>query len=252
MAFLLEEVFSGWADMKLAICVATMREESGVFPGDIPLAIANSVTDPNVYVQYNRRGNNLGVIGSYRHLYATSTEDILCFLHDDVVIREKGWDARVLDEFHDTKVGIVGFGGALRHGTADLYKTPYRLQQLIRGEYKSNVDDAEVHGERFTGSFRAAVLDGFCLCVRRSFLDRVGGFSLFPEHSNYFCYDYILCALCRRFGFDVRAVGIRCHHRGGSASINVDNYWTSQEAYYQSHRWFYDNFKDVMPASVRA
>ena len=38
-------------------------------------------------------------------------QDILCYLHDDVVCREPGWDKRVLAQFNDLKVGVVGFGG---------------------------------------------------------------------------------------------------------------------------------------------
>jgi Glycosyltransferase like family len=238
--------------LNLALCVATMRPKvDGLWPGDIPLAVSNATTDPKVYVEYNTPEHNLGVTGSYDKLYRESSEEILAFLHDDVVLREKAWDQRVLKEFEDPQVGLLGFGGALWHGVPDLYKIPYALHDLRRGDYRSNVDDAEVHGERFEGACDVAVLDGFALVCRRVFLARIHGFESFPVEANYFCYDYILAGLARRHHWRIRLVGIRGHHRGGSASINGKSPFTSQEYYDKSHRWFYDNFRDVLPAKVK-
>src|SRR5437868_2284955 len=107
---------------------------------------------PKVYIHYNTPDNNLGVIGAYQKLYVNSTEDILAFIHDDCIFHQEGWNERIIKEFEDPQVGIAGFGGALWHGTDDLYKVPYQLEQLRRGDYLSNVEDAEIHGRRFTGS----------------------------------------------------------------------------------------------------
>lgn len=248
--------------MNLAICVATMRQppfksfpyepinfNGGPFtPGDIPLAEQNAVTAPCVWVQYNTLEINHGVVGSYQRLYEVTTADVLMFMHDDVIVREKGWDERVLREFDDPTVGVVGFGGAKWHGVPDLYKVPYKLQNLRRGDYLSNVDDAEVHGSRFTDSTEVAVLDGYAIAVRRSLLDRIGGWRSF--RCDFFCYDYSICAAARRCGYSIRVVGVRCHHRGGGTSVSGVNGITSQEAYDESHRWFYHEFKDVMPCSI--
>ncbi len=251
--------------MRLGIGVATMRErrhevpansiiemdtiyDASNAPGDIPLAASNAITEPLIHVRYNTTLDNRGVIGSYDSIFRYTAEDVLCFMHDDVIVREKGWDQRVLKEFNDPQVGLVGFGGAKWHGTPMLYKVPYQLHNLIRGDYVSNVDDAEVHGSRFTWSCDVAVLDGFVLCVRRDVLSRMGGLASLVGHCDYFCYDYAMAALVRRMGMRIRCVGIRCHHRGGQTSVGQENPITSKDAYDKSHRWFYDNFRDVMPA----
>lgn len=209
-------------------------------------------TDPYFHVRYNTATRNLGVVGSYQQMYETGKNgDIMAFVHDDLVMKEDGWDERVLREFADESVGVVGFGGARWHGTPDLYKVPYLLTNLRRGDYLSNVDDAEVHGQRFTGSTGVAVLDGFSLCVRRSLLDRIGGWSRISRGCDFFCYDYALCAMARRLGLSIHVVGVRCHHRGGGTSVSAGGNITSQEAYDSSHRWFYEEFRDVMPWAVR-
>ena len=235
--------------MRLAICVATMQPEIK-HPDQWML---QSMTDIPILRRHNTAGDNLGIVKSYHWLYEHVTlrdRDVLCYLHDDVICREQGWDERVLKEFEDERVAVAGFGGAEWHGTDDLYKRPYQLSNLRRGGYGSNVDDAEVHGERFTGSKDVAVLDGFALCVRRSFLDRIGGWSLVAGGCDFYCYDYAICALARRYGYRIRLIGVRCHHLGGRTSTQGVKGVTGQEEYERSHRWFYEEFRDAMPCRV--
>ena len=234
---------------RLAICVATMDH---CVPETIRDWTAQASGPVGVRSVHNTPEKNLGVVGSYQELSENpSSSDILCFLHDDVICREPGWDERVLAEFENPQVGVVGFGGAKWHGTSDLYKTPYRLDQLRRGDYMSNVDDAEVHGARFTGSTEVSVCDGFALIVRRDLLDDAGGWRGLARGCDFFCYDYALCAMARRLGYRIRSVGIRCHHLGGRTSVHLpDSEITSQAAYDRSHRWFYETYRDVMPARV--
>src|SRR5262245_51567658 len=219
-------------------------------PGSIGTWIWNANEEPDSMVHSNH-ANNIGVIPAYQKLYERTETDVLCYLHDDVICREQGWDERVLKEFEDESVAVAGFGGAVWHGTDDLYKRPYQLSNLRRGGYGSNVDDAKVHGERFTGAKDVAVLDGFALCVRRSFLDRIGGWSLVARGCDFYCYDYAICAIARRYGYRIRVVGLRCHHLGGATSTKGVEGITGQEAYDKSHRWFYEEFRDVMPYEVR-
>lgn len=238
----------------LALCIATMQAEQPDVATWLEQAAVPSLP---VYYWTNTPENNLGVVGAYQKLYETTTEDVLLYLHDDVICRESEWDLRLMAEFiADPQVAVVGFGGALQHGLPDLYKVPYQLQQLQRVGYRSNVDDAEVHGERFTGSCNVAVLDGFALAVRRSFLDRIGGWTKIAEGCNFFNYDYSISALARRYRQKIRLVGIRCHHRGGQTSVQHGKEasvkrFINQDEYNKAHEWFYESFRDVMPARVR-
>lgn len=241
----------------IALCIATMKPEDTILH-DVWSWIENGRQGRSIthHIRYNTPDDNLGVVGSYQRMYGSCAErdEFLCYLHDDVVCKEPDWDIRVLKEFENPNVALVGFGGAKWHGVRDLYKVPYKLQNLIRGEYLSNVDDAEVHGSRFTGSCSVSVLDGFAIVCRRSFLDRIGDWSWAIGHCDFFCYDYGICAMARRCGMDIRVIGVRCHHRGGVTSVTqreAVKERVGQDAYDKSHRWFYEEFKDVMPWSVK-
>ena len=248
----------------LSICVATMNRpaedvsDMKLSHPDVATWIEHAAIKKNLEVRYwfNDK-ENLGVVGAYQKLYEKVQADVLLYLHDDVICREQDWDLRLMAEFiDDPEVALAGFGGALWHGLPNLYKVPYQLQQLQRGDYRSNVDDAEVHGTRYTGRCEVAVLDGFALAVRRSFLNRIGGWSKIAEGCNFIAYDYALCALARRYKQKIRMVGIRCHHKGGRTSVehgkeeSVKQY-INQEAYDKSHAWFYENFRDCLPARVK-
>ncbi len=229
----------------MELCIATMAV-------DIPETVRSAVQTATVIgwdttsVHLNTIEKNDGVVGSYQKLYEQSKSDVLIYMHDDVQVHEEGWDVRVRNEFHDPSVGVVGFGGALVHGSPNLYKRPYYLPWLGRSGYLSNVDDAEVHGERFTGAADVAVLDGFVLAIRRSFLDKIGGFQqLIDAGIDFIGYDYMICGLAHRLGYRTRVVGVRCHHKGGGTStkVNVDR----QEEYDRAHRIIYEELRDVLP-----
>jgi hypothetical protein len=186
---------------------------------------------------------NTDVLSAYQICYMRSREPILAFIHDDVMIFEKGWDSRVLREFTDPGVGMAGFGGALGHGRDDLYRVPYHLPNLARQHFMSNLRHAEVHGERFTGERDVAILDGFALFVRREILDKVRGWNL---KASYFMYSEWLCCEARRQGYRIRLVGVDCDHIGGRSS----GYIPATDSYEAAHRYFFDNNKDVMPYRV--
>jgi Glycosyltransferase like family len=187
---------------------------------------------------------NMEVLRAFQCIYEGTTEPIIAYIHDDVMITEKGWDERVLAEFDDPTVGVVGFGGALGHGTPNLYEVPYHLPNLARQGFMSNMKDAERHGARFTGARDVAVLDGFALFIRRTVLDRWGGWPR-DVPVGYFMYAETLCCEARRQGYHIRLVGVECEHLGGKSSGTPLPY-----SYEDEHWYFYEHNRDVMPFRV--
>lgn len=186
------------------------------------------------------------VMQAYQYAYEGTVEPIIGMIHDDVEIFEKGWDERVLREFEDPQVGLVGFGGALGHGAPQLYTTPYHLPNLARQSFLSNMRSAERHGARFGGERDVAVLDGFALFVRRTILDRAGGWPVDKPY-GYFMYSEWLCCEARRQGYRIRLVGVDCEHLGGKSS----GFISPEENYEEAHRYFYEHNRDVMPYRVK-
>lgn len=189
---------------------------------------------------------NREVLDAYQQAWNETDEDIMAFIHDDVMIYEGGWDVRVLQQFADPTVGMVCFGGALGHGTPDLYTSPYKLSNLARQHFMSNMRSAALHGARFSGERDVAVADGFALFVRRPILDKGHGWPV-DKPVGYYMYSEWLCCETRRQGYRIRLVGVDCEHLGGKTATLVQ----LTDNYEEAHRYFYDNNHDVMPFEVK-
>jgi hypothetical protein len=199
---------------------------------------------------------DMPLLEAYQRGFEDSPEPILGYCHDDVVCQERNWDERVLKEFEDPSIGLVGFGGALGHGDPDMYRKPYELCQLARRGFRSNMASAEVHGERFTGERDVAVLDGFAMFVRREVLAHSNNYAEtngepgWPNLTSvgYIGYDYWLCCEARRQRYRIRLVGVACDHKGGkSTGLTPPGFDARFE---EAHRYIYDTCRDVLPYEV--
>lgn len=204
--------------------------------------------------------------------------DIIACFHDDLLIREPGWDARIHGLFHvHPTAGLCGFGGARGLGTEDLYRTPYDPMQLARVGFRSNLVDAETHGERSLLAERVACLDGFSQVGRREFWeglpapgacgsdwrdgDRVPAYSrpwsyLAELGLVHHFYDGALGCIARRMEWDTWYLPVYCEHHGGQTAVLDQGYhaWAAgqvedgdQGFWRTSHRIGYDAFRDVLP-----
>jgi len=182
--------------------------------------------------------------------------DIIGYLHSDLYILEPGWDQRVLTEFADPSVVVVGFVGATELGTDDIYRVKYDFRQLARAHVYSNLIDAEVHGEREVGSKQVAVIDSCGVFVRRQLLVRSGGWPVRAYPNSSHCSDLWLCCIARRAGLHVRMVGVACQHRSGGKGEAGSQWLTDRggdHAMHQAaHVATYNEFKDVLPIRIRS
>lgn len=231
--------------MRLAVITAHRGADS------LSQAMLSWGGDAPVYLQDGKDG----ILPAYEQGLFNSGGDfeanILAYLHDDCIIHDPDWKDRVIREFDDPSVGLVGFGGALGHGSPDLYKAPYDYKQLGRSDFMSNMSDAESHGTRFTGSRDVAVIDGFTLIVRREVLEKSGGWPV-NTPVGYVGYDYWLSCMTRRIGYRIRLVGVPCTHLGGRTFVRLGlgqgpEHW---EQYLAAHQYIYDTFRSELPYRV--
>jgi hypothetical protein len=197
-----------------------------------------------------------------------SEADIYAFMHDDVEvhdIKDEGawwhnWAAEVTPFFTaHPKCGMIGFGGALGLGTNDIYKTPYKLQQLARIDFISNMDDAEAHGRRVTVPTQVAVLDGFCQIIRADAYWDVGGWQKVLDMGIMFHgYDTCMACLLYEAGWDTWFLPVPCHHHGGRTSTTpaYDSWLRSkgingdQQVHEEAHKILYSRFRNILPIRI--
>lgn len=213
-----------------------------------------------ITIEESTEGEAAGYLQKVNKVYKESDEDILAYLHSDTLVHEKDWDKRVLAEFEsDPNIALVSFFGAKELGHRDIYKLPYSYTQLARHDCWSYMTNGQVHGSLTNSCMDVAMIDSFSLIVRRTFLDKIGGWPMHcpPSHGN----DMYLCMMAARHRQRVRLVGINCSHTGGGTRGNGKfNYpewakttkWGSDSA---MHAWWHEylanEFRDVLPILIR-
>lgn len=201
-------------------------------------------------------GEHAGFLNKLQRGYEEEHTDLLAYFHSDLFIHEEGWDERIREEFQEERVAVVGFVGAKRLGRDDLYRTPYDFRQLARAGVLSNLADAEIHGSRETGSQSVAVLDSCAVVVRRSFLERVGGWPVARYPNSSHCTDLWICAMAHRAGMAVHVVGVKCSHLSGGKGTKgtewLDARGGDASMHQRAHELIYEDFRDVLPIVIRS
>jgi len=249
--------------------------------------LGNAKTDPTLVVVENGTEAHpyRGVVPAFRAgvdriLDATDAE-ILCCFHDDLEIREPGWDLKVQRLFDRRPAcGLAGFGGALALGASTLYTDPYAPVQLARAHFRSNLVDAETHGIRSLITEPVVCLDGFSQIGRRAFFEgwvegqafevvEADGPVQHPRPWTFLetlgvvhhFYDGMLGCLARRLGWEAWYLPVSCRHYGGQTAVGDPGYQAWAEArikggdrgfWEAAHRIGYDEFRDVLPLRLPA
>jgi GT2 family glycosyltransferase len=117
-------------------------------------------------ITYIRNPENLGVSKALNIGAAAAQYNILCFMHNDVIVHEKNWTSSI-EEFinSNSNAGVVGFYGA---------KT-VREDGSFRGK-------SIVHSKRDNPSLSkpfetVAVVDGMLMTIKKQVFKEIGGYS---------------------------------------------------------------------------
>lgn len=228
-------------------------------PGPFRLIDADSVTE------------NIGVPLALHRLWEMARklypsvpveQHVVAYMHDDVFIHEDGWNIRLARAFTDSvDVVLAGFCGSPGLGMDRIYVDEYQYWQLQRAENWCNLTNAESYGPRVTDEREVVFVDGMAMALRSSFLDKIGGWSWWPETFVHHSYDYALSCMVRRHGGRCRLVPVGCQHGtegggGGTAGLPIfrrlaDQHGGEEAIHRAGHRWVYDNFRDVLPLRLR-
>ncbi len=208
------------------------------------------------YALDNRKNKRTPCQAYQRLLKEYADSDILIYVHDDLTIHDPEWLSRLTALFENPDCVAAGLGGATSLGRPDLYRKPWNIWNMARGGYASNQRDAEVHGERFTGDRRVAVLDAFLMAVRVEWLLNRGGWPV--GHISHHCLDLWLACEAARDNREIWMAGVDCVHYGGGTSV-TDKYakaaWLQagsiESDHVSPHLWLFDSYRDCLPIGVR-
>jgi GT2 family glycosyltransferase len=191
---------------------------------------------------YHRNDANVGLIRALNQGARLGRGETLCFLHNDVEMREPSWLARLHAALEAPRgIGLAGLYGARKLRRDGRY-AGRSIVHCLAGSATLKTDMAEV-----------AAVDGVCLCLRRSLLDAVGGF----DESYGFLHGYD-----RDLSFAVRESGWRCAvvnapfiHRGGGTRTGEGapvGAVADREQRREALRRFVTKWRHRLPCDVRS
>lgn len=171
-------------------------------------------------IKFLRNKENTGCLNTIKQgLDFVGDDDLLIFMHNDVLVWEPHWDSRVRAEFdNDEKLGLAGFFGA--PGVAPDGGRIFAHSNMIGKEWGTV---GRLHGALLTGICSAAVLDSLCMMFRVKALHELGIPEFWPPHH---WFDRLFCLQFIDNGWHVATIGIAFDHAGGSTGTAYNEFTT--------------------------
>jgi len=152
-------------------------------------------------LSYVRNETNGSVLVAYNQAWRLASTEFVCLLHNDTTMLEPTWLARLLAPLASDEIGLSGLYGVKRVRRSGRYTGRTIVHSLAEGPTVRPPWE------------EVAVVDGVCLCLRRTTLEAVGGID--EGYGFFHGYD-------RDLSFSVRETGRRCvivhapfRHAGG-------------------------------------
>jgi GT2 family glycosyltransferase len=145
--------------------------------------------------------DNRSVIASLNRAWPAAETELLCFLHNDTEMVDPGCLAKLVTALDDPTVGMAGLYGAKRVRRDGRFVGRTIVHSLAEGPTVR------------PGGEDVAVIDAVCMCLRRRFLEGIGG--LDESYGFYHGLDKDLSLTVRERGLRCRVVHAPFHHHGG-------------------------------------
>lgn len=170
-------------------------------------------------------------------------ESFASIMHSDTYIYQQGWDIYLQGAFAALNPGVIGFFGAAGIGTDDIYRSAYRLTQMIRVHTYSGdrcrLSSDVHHQHKFSEDLmQCAVLDGFFLATNVNLR--------FDEASPHHMYDNDICLESISAGYKNFVLNMDCDHPGGKTDGGTE--WnevfnrTKSQIHADAHVHFYNKW----------
>ena len=156
--------------------------------------------------------HNIAGYGALLQAMEIAKNDIMLWMHNDVLIHEQGWDTRILRAFNnDPLLAIAGFFGA--PGVAE---NGGRIDSMGNMLGKVWGTPQYMHGDVMTDIYPAVVFDSLAIIVNRKLFKQADvPIDIPPHHWN----DRILPLWLVDKGYHAATIGIGFDHKGGVSSL---------------------------------
>lgn len=193
------------------------------------------------WVVVDNSGSNLSIYEAYNAGLARSKNEIICFIHDDIIFRSDGWGKYLVELFTcNPQLGLIGVAGSkIKSRSPSPWwgcDKKYHVQNIVQHKDDHSVVKL-LTGFNNESLVQVVVIDGVFFALRRDPLIRFN--EKFSGFHNYDLNISIEYWLKKYTAFVTREILIE-HFSSGS----LDESWLKSTA--AAH----DYYKDILPISV--
>ena len=206
--------------------------------------IAETIGCDYELVVIDNSNNNYSIFQAYNEGVRRSRGDVLCFIHDDVLLHTKGWGNVIEKQLNDDSIGLIGVAGS--HFMSDFpmywWLSPFISQynwENEGGKTKKIIVDSFFDGDLADVS----VVDGLFLCMPKSLFSVLK----FDEetYSGFHAYDMDI-------SMQVQSIGKRvCVTKG----LIIEHFWSVRQLKNENYTallkknigLFYEKWRNSLP-----
>jgi len=225
--------------------------------------------DLNLVYVFNNK--NIGVLPTFKQGLEKSSGEIVCFMHNDVLLQERGWDEKVAGVFADNeRLGLAGLFGAVGVGdNGGRIRSMSKMQGAEWGICACHEFAWQHHSEYLDGMHPATILDGVGMFFRREALEDLVNSDMFADwRAPHHFYDRIMPLKLVDKGWKVATIGIGFDHWSGATANSSTVYndtateWlksqdkyeegrpVDQQVYDIAEQQFFAEFRHRLPCTV--
>lgn len=190
--------------------------------------------DYDVPMRYLLNKENIGVLPTFKQAFENTDSDIICFIHNDVLLHEENWVQKVIDAFTAVpKLGLAGIFGAVGVGdNGGRIRSQSKMLGLEWGKCECHEVAWQHHSEFMDGVSPATILDGVGMFFSREAANSLLQTDIFDDwRAPHHFYDRIIPLKLIDRGFRIATIGLGFDHWSGATANSSDKYQKSGMAW---------------------
>lgn len=147
----------------------------------IKKSIKSTIGVPYELIIIDNTNNQFSIFSAYNEGVKKAGNDIVCFVHEDILFHTIDWGGKVVTHFNDPQVGMIGvLGGMTQSGVpspwwSNNYLAKSARNLLMKNAEKKNEKLYQYYSNPFNDIDKTEVIiiDGLWFCIRKSLFAKI-------------------------------------------------------------------------------
>ncbi len=221
---------------------------------DIPQSLKDNIAE-TIGLEYeliiiDNSKNQYSIFSAYNEGIRRARFPYLCFMHDDILYHTQDWGKKVIENFQDEKVGVIGVGGChylCKYPVSLLSWKLAERNKFYSFNYIQRYDENKKHKTEIfnnlqSKSVNVVALDGMWFCIKQNLFEHT---SLKFDEENFkgfHFYDFDMCMQIHALKMQTKVI----------PDILIEHFsdGTFNKVWYDNAFIFYKKWKNYFPIAI--